>query len=65
MESQRKRCTGSSETALVMKQHTITGGEEMAEFGTNVETGLESLKHYRWYGMVAGHGHAVARGHRV
>jgi hypothetical protein len=49
----------------VMKGHTITEGEETAEFGTKVETGLESLKHYLWYGMVARHGYAVARRHRV
>jgi hypothetical protein len=35
-----------------MKQHTKAVGENTAEFGTDVEIGLESLKHYLWYGMV-------------
>lgn len=36
----------------VMKQQTKTVGEENAEFGTEVEKGLESLKHYLWHGNV-------------
>lgn len=49
----------------VMKQDTKTVAEETAEFGTDAETGLESLKHCLGYGMVADHAHAVARCHRV
>ncbi|QPD04178.1 MAG: hypothetical protein Nkreftii_001952 [Candidatus Nitrospira kreftii] len=48
-----------------MRGLTITEVEEATEFGTKVETGLESLKHYLWYGMVARHGYAVGRRHRV
>ena len=36
----------------VMKQQTKTVGEENAEFGTEVEKGLERLKHYLWHGNV-------------
>ncbi len=43
----------------VMKRHTKMEGKDTARVVAGVKTGLESLKHYLWYGMVAGHGHAV------